>query len=385
MQRFFLVRTVRLFKVLGIQIEIDYSWFIIVALVFFSLGFQFFPLVYGFSTSLSLALGALTTLLFFTSVLLHELSHSVVANRNGVRIKKIILFIFGGVASLTQEPTKPGVEFRIAIAGPLMSLLLSALFFAVGYFLPDTLFPLAVALQYLSVINLALALFNLIPGYPLDGGRLLRALLWHKLNLERATIIASRVGVVVGYLIIAYGVFQFLYLGSVLGLIWFAFIGFFLISAARESVLQVLLMSTLGKITVRELMSHDIVSVRASMPLREVVERYILGEKQSGLLVTQNNLVVGEISIDLLRRFPVRKLSTSTAQDIMVPIKRKHFLRPSAPAAKVLQLMAAEGFERLPVYINNRLTGVVTRDDIRVYLSVKTDLLNQEQRMHAKV
>jgi Zn-dependent protease/predicted transcriptional regulator len=385
MQRFFLVKTVRLFKIFGIRIEIDYSWFIVVALVFFSLGFQFFPVVYGFSTSTSLLLGALTTLLFFSSVLLHELSHAVVANRNGVDIRKIILFIFGGVASLSKEPTKPGVEFRIAIAGPLMSLLLSAIFFAISYVLPDSAYPLAVALQYLSIINVALALFNLIPGYPLDGGRLLRALLWHKYNLERATVIASRIGVIVGYLIIAYGVFQFLYLGSVLGLLWFAFIGFFLISAARESVLQVLLMSALGKVTVRELMSHDIASVRASMPLREVVERYILGEKQTGLLVTQNGAVVGELSIDLIRRVPVGKLASSVASDIMIPISKKHYLRPTVPAAKVLQLMVAENFERLPVYQNSRLAGVVARDDIRVYLSVKTDLLNQEQRVHAKI
>ncbi len=392
MPSFFFVRAVRLGKIFGITIELDYSWFIVFALVFYSLAFQFFPQVYGFNTTLSVLLGILTTLLFFSSVLTHELAHSVVANRNGVGIHKITLFIFGGVANLTQEPKHPGTELKIAIAGPLTSLGLSALFFGISALIAPLLPPLAVAFQYLSFINLALALFNLIPGYPLDGGRLLRAALWKKYDQVKATRIAARFGIGVGYLIVAFGIFQFLVLGSVLALVWYGFIGYFLISAARESVLQVVLMSTLEKITARDLMSPRPVVVPSDTSLRDFVEKILLGQKVVGALVTQAgqingqaDQIIGEISLEQVRRVAVADLAKLTVKHAMQPVSQNHFLRLQTAAAKALQIMAANNYERLPVIDHQRLVGAVTRDDIRVYLSVKTDVLNRDARAHARV
>lgn len=234
-------RTVKLGRLAGVRIELDYSWFIIFFLIFFSLSFQYFPALYSFSTVVNVALGLGTTILFFASVLVHELAHSVVSNRSGLPIKKIILFIFGGVASLSREPCKPGVELKIAIAGPATSFILSGFFYLSATVIAPLSLPVTVAFHYLSIINFVLAAFNLVPGYPLDGGRILRSLLWMRMSLERATVIAARAGMTVGFLLIAYGVFQLLYLGSLFGLIWLSLIGYFLITVARDSVTQTLL------------------------------------------------------------------------------------------------------------------------------------------------
>jgi Zn-dependent protease len=385
MSRFFFVRTVRLGRIFGIGIEIDYSWFFIFTLVFFSLAFEFFPALYSFSVTTNVVVGFVTTLLFFSSVLTHELAHSIIANRNGVIIKKIILFVFGGVASLTHEPNKPNVELKIAVAGPLTSIILSGLFFVLSYALQYVWLPIAVGLQYLSIINLALATFNLIPGYPLDGGRILRALLWKRLGLERSTVVAARLGMAVGYLIVLFGIFQLLYLGNFFGLVWFSLIGFFLISAARESVLQVRLMTSLAEVRVLDLMSTKPIVVSAKQWVRDFVEEILLGRKQLAALVRHDARIVGEISVDLVRKVPVERLGSVSVGDIMRPYAARDVLRPTMLAAKALQLLAGSGFERLPVIDRGRLIGVVSRDDIRVYLSVRTDLLNAESRLHSRV
>ena len=385
MSRFFFVRTVKLGKIFGIRIEIDYSWFLVFALVFYSLGFEFYPQVYGFQLSTSIWLGLFTTLLFFSSVLLHELAHSVVANRNGVVIKKIILFIFGGVASLTQEPKKPGVEFRIAAAGPLTSIILGGLFFGLSLLVFPLSVTIGVALQYLGIINWSLAVFNLVPGYPLDGGRLLRAALWKKFGLERATTIAARFGVGVGYLIVLYGIAQLILFGNLLGLVWFGFIGFFLISAARESVLQVLLMAALNKVRVRDLLSPNPVVVDATSSVRKLVEDIMLGLKQQGSLVRAGNQIVGTVDVERVRRLPVKDLGRVPVSRVMYHLKAGELLKTSLSAARALQIMATDGSERLPVFENGRLVGAVTRDDIRVYLAVKTDLLNRDHRGSHKI
>jgi Zn-dependent protease/predicted transcriptional regulator len=385
MSRFFFVKTVRLGRIFGIGIEVDYSWFFIFALVFFSLAFEFFPALYSFSVTTNVVVGFITTLLFFSSVLTHELAHSIIANRNGVIIKKIILFIFGGVASLTHEPNKPNVELKIAVAGPLTSIILSGLFFVLSYVLQYVWLPIAVGLQYLSIINLALAIFNLIPGYPLDGGRILRALLWKRLGLERSTIIAARFGMAVGYLIVLFGIFQLLYLGNFFGLVWFSLIGFFLISAARESVLQVRLMTSLAEVRVSDLMSIKPIVVSSKQRVRDFVEEILLGRKQLAALVRQDARIVGEISVDMVRKVPVERLGSVSVGEVMRPYATRDVLRPTMLAAKALQLLAGSGFERLPVIDRGRLIGVVSRDDIRVYLSVRTDLLNAESRLHSRV
>ncbi len=326
---------------MGIQIEIDYSWFIVFALVFVLLAFQLFPAFFGLNSTLSLLLGLLTTILFFASVLTHELSHSVVANRNNVPIKKIILFIFGGMASLSKEPTNPKVEFKIAIAGPITSLVLAALFIGLAWPLQYVLFPLAAAFEYLAIINFALAIFNLIPGYPLDGGRLFRAALWKKFgNLLKATKYAARGGVLVGYLLIVYGIFQLLVFGSLFGLIWLSFIGYFLITAARESVLQTVLTYTLHKVKVSELMSTKPLTVPTTMSVAELASKIFLDKKLLSVLVVEKNRVVGLISVDEVRKLSADNLSAVTVSEVMHRLAKQELLTENTPALKALQAMS---------------------------------------------
>lgn len=383
--RFSFVRTIRLGTVAGIQIELDLSWFLIFALVLYSLAFGFFPELYGFGVGLSLLLGLGTTLLFFSSVLLHELAHSIVANHLGLRIRKITLFIFGGVSNLTAEPTKAHVEFLTAIAGPLMSVLLAGLFFGLSWLLQGVYYPIAVALAYLALVNGVLAAFNLIPGYPLDGGRILRSALWNWLGVERATRVAAGVGILVGYAIMAYGIFQLVYLGSWFGLLWFLAIGFFLTSAANDSVLQQRLLSALARVTARDLMTPNPLVVTGSSKLEQFVQAEVLHRKQTGALVSERGKIIGEIGIDQLRRVPVQDLPTTTVGEVARRFHRDELLRPASAAAHALVHLGVNGVERLPVMDRGRLLGVVTRDDVRVYLSVKTDLLNAERHSRTRV
>jgi len=383
--RFFGVRTLKLVRIAGIQVELDYSWFLIFALVLYSLAFGFFPEVYGFGMGLSVALGVASTLLFFTSVLLHELSHSIVANRLGLRIRKITLFIFGGVANLTAEPSKPHVEFLVALAGPVTSILLSAFFFGLSWLLQDAYYPAAVAAGYLSLINGVLAVFNLIPGYPLDGGRLFRAAIWPKLGIQRATRVAAVVGQVVGFLIMLFGVFQLVYLGSLFGLAWYGAIGFFLVSAARDSVAQQQLLAALTRVTVQDLMTPNPLVVPASTNLESFVQSELLHRKQLGALVSERGKPVGELGLDHIRRVPVQDLRTLTVGEVARRFRRDEFLKPTLPAAKALSHLMSDSVERLPVVDRGRLVGVLSRDDVRVYLAVRTDLLNRERHGRTRV
>lgn len=383
--RFFGVHTLKLVRIAGIQIELDYSWFLVVALVLYSLAFGFFPEVYGFGMGLSVALGTVTTLLFFSSVLLHELSHSIVANHLGLRIRKITLFIFGGVANLTAEPSKPHVEFLVALAGPVTSIALGALFFGLSWLLQDVYYPAAVAAGYLALINGVLAVFNLIPGYPLDGGRLFRAALWPKLGIQRATRVAAIAGQVVGYAIMLFGVFQLVYVGSLFGLVWYGAIGYFLASAARDSIAQQRLHAALARVTVQDLMTPNPLVVPGSTKLESFVQAELLHRKQLGALVSERGKPIGELGLEQIRRVPVQDLRTTTAAEVARRFRRDEFLKPSLSAAKALNHLLADNVERLPVLDRGRLVGVLARDDVRVYLMVRTDLLNRERHGRTRV
>jgi Zn-dependent protease len=249
-----LTRSIPLGRILGIPIGLDYSWFLVFALVTWSLAGSYFPEQYpGWSTGLYWTIGLATSLLFFASVLLHEFGHSVIALRNGIPVRSITLFIFGGVAQIGREPGSPGVEFRVAIAGPIVSLALAGLFGALGWF-GASLAPLAALATYLAYINGSLALFNLIPGFPLDGGRVFRAIVWQVTHsFRRATEIAGGAGHLFAWLFIFWGVWQ-MFGGNFVGGLWIAFIGWFLENAATASVQQMTLERLLTGHTVGEIM-----------------------------------------------------------------------------------------------------------------------------------
>src|SRR6202795_1273177 len=265
---------IKILRVWGIPIYLHVSWFIIFALITLSLAKQFTSQHPGWSQTQHYALGIITSLLFFASVVFHELSHSFVARRYGIPVQSITLFIFGGLAGIGREPNNAKQEFNIAIAGPLSSLFLAGCFFLVSRFFHGDEMVVA-ATGWLWQINAALAIFNLVPGFPLDGGRILRALAWGVTgNFQRATQIASNAGKIFAYVMILIGVWQALN-GNWVGGLWTAFIGWFLLSAAQESFAQVAIRSTLTGVRAADVMTHDIPTVARDMSLEEYVHEVL--------------------------------------------------------------------------------------------------------------
>ena len=269
--------SIRLGRIAGIQIDMDLDWLIILALLTASLALDWFPFAAPrLGTTTYWVLGFIAALLLFVSVVLHELAHSLVARARGLPVKSITLFIFGGVSNLQQEPQTPGVEFQIAIIGPLTSLAIGAVSLGVGTLIGHNAPLVAAVLGYLGVTNLLLGVFNLIPGFPLDGGRVLRSIIWGVTgSLRRATRAAARVGQVIAYLLIFAGVFLF-FGGSFINGLWFGFIGWFLLQAAQAANSQVMLESVFKGVTVGQLMSPAPMTAPANISLQQLVDGYLL-------------------------------------------------------------------------------------------------------------
>ena len=261
----------KLFKVIGIQISLDYTWFIIFALVAWTLSQGYFPsVVPGLAMWIYIAMGVVSSLLLFASILLHELSHSYVANRLGMDIRGITLFIFGGIAELSREPDDPRMELKIAIAGPIASGVLAILFWLIKEGLTAmALFPLVASVcSYLVIINIVVVIFNMIPGFPLDGGRVLRAIWWMKSgDLQRATMVAGRVGKGFALFLIFFGILQ-TFTGNIIGGLWMVFIGIFLQQAAESGYREVLIRNSLSGIRVGDVMTREVVTVHPMTPFR---------------------------------------------------------------------------------------------------------------------
>ena len=255
-------RGLKLGTILGIEIWVDYSWLIIFFLLFWSLSGGFFPSKYpGLDKSTYFILGAVSAVLLFVCVLLHELSHSYVAQKSGIPVPTIKLFIFGGVAQISEEPRSPRMEFNIAVAGPICSLILAVIFWTLTN---STLFsqstPFVAMFDYLAFVNLVLVIFNLIPGFPLDGGRILRAYLWGRWNnIKKATFVVSRIGSFFGIGIAILGGIIIL-MGNIIGGIWFIFIGLFLNNAAKSGYKMTVLKYVLDGIKVKDVMTREVIS-----------------------------------------------------------------------------------------------------------------------------
>jgi Zn-dependent protease len=263
-----------LFSLFGFKVSLDLSWFFLLILVSWSLARGFFPQNYsGLNTIIYWIMGVSSALLLFASIVLHEVSHSLVARRYGVPIKGITLFIFGGVAQIEDEPPSPQAEFSMAIVGPLTSIVIAFIFFGLSKLLESTNapIPLSAVLRYLAFMNGALAIFNIIPAFPLDGGRVLRSAIWNrKQNLKAATRISSRIGSVFGFVLIFMGL-VFILRKSFIGGMWWFLIGIFLSNAARSSYQQVLMRSTLEGQKVSRFMQKDIVVVPPKLSIQNLV------------------------------------------------------------------------------------------------------------------
>ncbi len=365
----------RLGTVAGIDIYINYSWLIIFVFLIWSLATGWFAVLYpGWSPALYWITSTIAALLLFVSVLLHELAHSVVARARGLSVKNITLFIFGGVSNIEQEPKSPGVEFQMAVVGPLVSILLGALAYLLLLPLRGANTPVAAILGYLAITNILLGVFNLVPGFPLDGGRVLRSIVWKiSGSLRTATRAATITGQVIAYLFILVGIWLF-FGGNVLNGIWIGFIGWFLLSSAQSANSQVMLQSMFQGVKVAEVMNPDPVIVPANISLQKLVDDYFLPRGLRSALVVQGDQLAGMITLGDIRHTAREQWTQTPVGSIMIPLERLHVVSPQQNLNDVLPLMVGGDVNQLPVTQDGGVVGIVTREAIMRYLEVRRGL-----------
>jgi Zn-dependent protease/CBS domain-containing protein len=378
-------------RIFGIPIAADWSVLIIFGLVAAQLGMVALPMwhpEWDAGTTWGVALGA--AFLFFVSILLHELSHSVVAKARGMEVRGITLFIFGGVSQMEGEAPSPGAEFWVAIVGPLMSLVLgfAGLFGASALGadrlaganeenLPEllaTLSPGATLLLWLGFMNLILAVFNMVPGFPLDGGRVLRSILWAITgSLEKATRWASRAGQVVAFLLIAWGVMVLLQ-GHLVGGLWRILIGWFLNNAAKASYQQMRVQQVLSDVVVSQVMRDDVRTVGPGATVGELVRDHMMRTDQRSFPVMEGERLVGLVSLTDVRKLPQEEWEQTQVGRIMTAASELITVSPDAPADEALRLLGTHDVDQLPVMRGRELTGLLRRQDLLRWLSFQTEL-----------
>lgn len=366
--------SLRLGRIAGIEVRVHYTWIFIFALVVWSLAYNFFPYRYpGWNLATYWITAVVAVLFLFACVLLHELAHSLVAQARGLLVRSITLFIFGGVSNLSEEPERPAVEFSMTIVGPLTSLALAGIFWGLLQLVPNRESPLAAMLDYLALINLILGLFNLIPGFPLDGGRVLRSILWATSgDLIKATNIAALVGYFFGWGLIAFGIFQ-LFTGNFLGGIWMAFIGWFLSNAATASRRQTTLQGHLTNIMVKEVMDPNPEAITPGLSVAEMVRDFFLQQRHRALPVSLNDQLLGIVSITDVKEVPQHKWAETTVGEIMSrePI---YSVAPADGLNSAMRLLTRHDLNQVLVLEEGRLVGILSRADVICYLQLSQEL-----------
>jgi Zn-dependent protease/predicted transcriptional regulator len=382
-------------RIFGINIRIDWSWLFIFFLVTWNLGTVFGQSHPNWETVQVWGLAIVAAILFFTSVLAHELAHSLVARARGIPIRSITLFLFGGVSDIQREPTSPGVEFLMAIVGPLTSLVLGGLLVllagaGVGSLAsamsdPTTaiarLSPLTTLLLWLGSINVILGIFNLVPGFPLDGGRVLRSILWAATNnLRRATRWASGVGQAIAWLMIIAGIamvfgVQIPFFGTgLVGGLWLAFIGWFLNGASVQSYQQVIVHDILEGVPVERIMRSNPPTVFASSSVGSLVHDYVMGTDDHAFPVVDNGRLVGIVSLEDIRKVSRSIWDTTDVRQIMTPADQLIVAAPEEDAAEALDKLMQRGVGQLPVLHLGTLVGLLRRQDIFKWLQLHAEL-----------
>jgi Zn-dependent protease/predicted transcriptional regulator len=356
----------RLGRIGGVEIRVDSSWILIALLITYSLFLQFSRQLEGLSSGGAVALAIAISLLFFASVLVHELAHALVAGWRGIPVRGITLFLFGGATHAKVEARGPTDELLVSVVGPVTSLILGGLCLGIGAVLaPDT--PLGAGFRYLGGVNILLAVFNMLPGFPLDGGRVLRSLVWRATgSLRRATRVASIAGQVVGYLLIGAGVL-FLLRGTLVSAIWFAAIGWFLTQAARSSYADVELRGLLRTVEAEDLMSPNLVSVPADIPLTDAVDSYFMRYDHAAFPVEQDGRTVGLLTLRAVRRVGREGWPSRTVRDTMEPLGTQCTVEATAPMDRVVAKLQ-DGLGRCLVTRNGEVVGIITPSDIARWL-----------------
>jgi len=371
------MKGLRLFRILGIQISLNYTWFVVFGLIAWSLASGYFPYKYpGLSPAAHLVMGFLGAVFLFLSVLIHELTHSYIAKKEGIEVREITLFLFGGVSQLVKEPEDPRKELKVAIAGPISSLVLALIFWIISRMTSQSpsLLLFTGLLGYLAFINLSLAIFNLIPGFPLDGGRVLRAIYWKKTgSLKKGTQLAAGAGKWIGVAIILIGLWWVLR-NNLMGGVWLVIIGIFLRSAAEGGFQQVVMKGALEGVKVRELMSQSVITVQPSLRIDRLVEDFYLTHKHITYPVVERGRIVGIVTLKQVKDVPRDQWREKTVSEVMKPIQEGMMLDPDGEAVDALQKMIRSGEGRLPVVKDGKAIGMITRKDILNLLEIKTDL-----------
>jgi Zn-dependent protease/CBS domain-containing protein len=378
---------IKLGRIAGIDIGLHFSWFLIAILIAFSLAAHFHNIQHDWSKATVWSAAVITAVLFFASLIIHELAHSLVARSRGLNVRAITLFALGGVSQIESEPRDAKSEFWIAIVGPLASLgigLICTLAARASNWTPgqEAPSPAIAVLLWLGYINIALAVFNLIPGYPLDGGRILRSILWWiSGSIGRATRWASRVGQAVAFLFILLGLFRF-FVGANFGGLWLAFIGWFLLDAARSSYLESALTSTLRDRRVSDLMERNCASVESYISLRDFVDQYLLHTGSRCFVVIQNNHAAGILTPDEVKTVNREDWDRTSVQRIMRPLNQMRSVPPEMPVEKALELMRREHIDQLPVVSEGNLEGIFSLSRVARFLQLYSGL-EEEPRHNA--
>ena len=370
-------KRINLFKLLGFEVRVDLSWIVIAVLVTWSLSKGLFPFQYrGLSAAGYWIMGVIGALGLFASIVFHELSHSLIARRYGLPMKGITLFIFGGVAEMSDEPPNARAEFMMAIAGPLASILVGLVFFIIYNLAFGDKWPILIkgVFQYLYSINFLLAVFNLIPAFPLDGGRILRSILWGvRGNLRWATRISAGIGNAFGIFLIIMGILNILR-GSFINGMWWALIGLFVQSAARGSYEQLKTRRALEGEKVRRFMRPDPVTVTPSTTIEQLVEEYIYKYHFKMFPVVESENMVGCITTKQLKDIPKEEWGQKTVGEIVSTCSPDNTISVDEDAVVALSKMNQKGVSRLLVTENNRLAGVIALKDLLEFLSLKIEL-----------
>jgi Zn-dependent protease/CBS domain-containing protein len=370
---------IKLGTVFGVELGLHYSWLVIALLITFSLAAQFHAENRNWSQAAVWGTAILTGVLFFACLFAHELSHAVVAKLRGIPVHKITLFLLGGVAQIEKEASDAKSEFWMAIVGPFTSAVLGVILLALAWAAgwaprgqPAT--PRVALLVWLGYINLALAAFNMIPGFPLDGGRVLHAILWWTMHdAERSTRAAARVGQIVAVLFIGFGIFQF-FQGAGLGGLWLAFIGWFLLQAASASYLQVRSQALLRGLRVKDVMSTDYQTVDPGTSLQDFVQQQLLPSGRRCFLVLRDSRPLGLITPNEVRAVQPQAWPYTSVQAAMRPANKIHFLSREMPVTEALEIIGREDVNQLPVMSDGRIEGIVTRAHILQVLQSRAEL-----------
>ncbi len=365
----------RLGRIAGIEIGIHYTWILAFVLFSWLLAQSIFPQINpGFTVTTYWILGIAGTLLLFISVLLHELAHSLVAQSRGLPVSNITLFIFGGVSNLSEEPEKPRIEFFMAIVGPLTSLALAGVFWGVVQLLGTDRGPITALLSYLSLTNLYLALFNLLPGFPLDGGRVLRSILWSTThNLNKATNIAAIVGRLFGWGFIAYGVYITFIYGNFVSGLWIAFIGWFLSNAADTARQEVTLREHLGGAKVKDVMYPKPEAISPKTMVAEVVRDIFRQRYRRAVPVCDDGRPVGVVTITDVRELPQEKWAYTPVEQIMTR-QPLYSVTPEDDLNSAMKLLAQHDLNQVLVINEGQCVGLLSRADIISYLQLSQEL-----------